>query len=82
MTGLLLALTLAVVGLVAWRTGTNLVRPIVRLTDLADRVSLGELDAVIDIRSDDEIGRLAQSFARLQTSLQRAMERLKRPAAP
>jgi methyl-accepting chemotaxis protein len=81
-TGALLAVTLLLVGLVAWRTGAALVRPIVRLTSLADRVSLGELDVRVEIRSQDEIGQLAASFGRLQTSLRKAMERLGREAAP
>lgn len=80
--GLLVALTLALVALVAWRTGTALVRPIVGLTEVADRISLGDLGAEIAPGADDEIGRLAQSFARLQVSLRRAMARLQHPEAP
>ena len=74
--GILLGATLLVVGLVAWRTATALVRPIVTLTAAADKMSMGELDTRIDIESADEIGMLAQAFKRMQVSLRRAMERM------
>jgi HAMP domain-containing protein len=50
--------------------------PIVHLTRLADRISMGELDAQIDINRGDEIGELADAVSRMQASIQVAMERL------
>jgi protein-histidine pros-kinase len=53
------------------------VRPVTRLSALADRVSQGELDAPdFDTGSRDEIGTLAQSFARMRTSVVQAMKML------
>ncbi len=49
--------------------------PIVQLTHVADRISLGELDAKIEINRRDEIGELAEAVRRMQASLRAAMER-------
>ncbi len=56
--------------------------PIVQLTRVAERISLGHLDAKIDVERNDEIGELARAVRRMQASLQAAIERLraKRPA--
>lgn len=75
---LLLVVTVLAVAAIAWFSSRSLVRPIMKLTDAAERLSLGELDLKIDIRSRDEIGLLAQAIGRLQTSLQIAMQRLRR----
>lgn len=53
------------------------VRPVTQLSDLANRVSQGELDAPeFDTRSRDEIGTLAASFARMRASVVQAMKML------
>ncbi|MEO7246039.1 MAG: DUF3365 domain-containing protein [Rubrivivax sp.] len=53
------------------------VRPVMRLSKLADRVSQGDLDAPeFQTGSRDEIGVLAQSFARMRTSIVQAMKML------
>lgn len=64
----------ALVGLLFARAITN---PIVQLTHVAERVSLGELDVQISIRRKDEIGDLADALGRMQASLQAAIERLR-----
>jgi protein-histidine pros-kinase len=47
------------------------------MSNLADRVSLGETDVPdMDTRGNDELTRLAQSFARMRTSLVSAMKML------
>lgn len=71
-----LAITFFVVSFVALMTARALVRPIVQLTEAADRMSMGDLDVKIDIRARDEIGMLAQAFGRMQISLRQAMQRL------
>lgn len=54
-----------------------IVRPVTRLSSLADRVSQGEMDAPeFDNRSSDEIGNLAASFNRMRTSVVQAMRML------
>lgn len=74
----LLAVTVALVAAIAWFSSRKLVKPIRKLTDAAERLSLGELDLKIDVASRDEIGLLAQAIGRMQTSLQIAMRRLQR----
>ncbi|MFO1251578.1 MAG: DUF3365 domain-containing protein [Inhella sp.] len=53
------------------------VRPVTRLSALADRVSQGDLEAPeFATGSSDEIGTLAQSFARMRASVVQAMKML------
>lgn len=72
----LLALALAVAGAVV--AAQRLTRPIVELTEAANRISLGELDVPIAADSDDEIGTLAESLDRMRISLKQAIERLRK----
>ncbi len=51
-------------------------RPIAHLSEVADRISLGEMDATINVASHDEIGELGERFRRLQVSLKAAMDAL------
>ncbi|MDP1648986.1 MAG: DUF3365 domain-containing protein [Rubrivivax sp.] len=54
-----------------------IVRPVTRLSSLADRVSQGDLDAPeFDASGKDEIGALAASFTRMRTSVVQAMRML------
>lgn len=75
---ILLGITLIVVLLVALLSARALVKPIAKLTDVANRMSMGELDVKVDIQSKDEIGMLAEAIGRMQTSLKLAMNRLRR----
>ena len=72
-TGLMLFVTLAafiVAGAVGLILANAIVGPIVRLRDVADRVSRGEMDDVaIDVRAGDEIGDLAGAFRRMVASV-------------
>jgi len=53
------------------------IQPVRRLSALSDRVSLGELEAPeFQTQSRDEIGTLAESFARMRKSLVHAMKLL------
>ena len=74
---ILLAATVVLVTLVAWLSARAVVTPIKKLTDVAERMSLGDLNAEIDIRSKDEVGLLAQAIGRMQVSLRMAMQRLR-----
>lgn len=54
-----------------------IVRPVTKLSSLADRVSQGEMEAPeFDTGSRDEIGNLAASFNRMRTSVVQAMRML------
>jgi protein-histidine pros-kinase len=60
--------------LMLWRM---VIRPVSRLSKLADEVSLGNMDAPeFSVRSRDEIGTLAESFNRMRKSLVQAMRML------
>lgn len=75
---IVMGVSLIVVILVTSMYSRTIVKPIVYLTDVADRISLGDLDTKIEIRSSDEVGMLAESFNRMQESLRAAIERLRR----
>jgi HAMP domain-containing protein len=53
------------------------VKPVAEISEMADKVSMGELDAPEYVRnSNDEIGSLSKSFNRMRRSLQNAMKML------
>lgn len=53
------------------------IRPVTRISALADKISLGEVDAPDFVaHSRDEIGSLAESFTRMRRSLMQAMKML------
>jgi protein-histidine pros-kinase len=53
------------------------IRPVTRISALADRISLGDLEAPdLQLRSRDEIRTLAESLARLRKSMVQAMKML------
>ena len=58
--------------------GYRLTRNIQYLTEAADRISVGDLEAEIEIKSTDEIGNLAEAISRMQDSLRFSIERLRR----
>lgn len=55
-----------------------LIGRILHLTKLANAISTGQSDTVIDVESSDELGLLAEAIKRMQASLQFAMRRLRR----
>lgn len=75
---ILAASTIVLVLIIAWFSARAIVTPIMKLTDATERMSLGELNVKIDVKSKDEIGLLAQAIGRMQTSLRLAMNRLRR----
>ena len=77
-TYILLGITAFVVGLFAWVLGRTIGTPIKKLTDVAERISVGDMGAEIKIKSKDEIGNLAEAISRMQDSLRLAIERLRR----
>jgi signal transduction histidine kinase/HAMP domain-containing protein len=58
--GLLVAALLA--GLLAWNTIRNILQPIQAVTNSALGISAGNLDQVVPVVSDDELGQLAIAF--------------------
>jgi HAMP domain-containing protein len=74
LTGGVFVLVAMVLNLVLWLI---FVRPVTRISALADRVSLGEVDAPeFGIHSRDEVGSLAASLTRMRVSLAQAVKML------
>jgi len=73
--GVLLAIAVTLNLLLWWM----FIRPVTQISALADRISLGAVDAPDFVaRSADEIGVLAKSLSRLRRSLVQAMEMLEK----
>ena len=74
----ILGLTLLLIGLIVTIYGHRLTGKIKSLTDVADRISVGELGMEVKTTSKDEIGELAEAIARMQDSIRLSIERLRR----
>ncbi len=74
----LLGVTALGVIIIAWFLGRAIGSPIRKLTEVAERISVGDMGAEIKIKSRDEIGNLAEAILRMQDSLRLAIERLRR----
>jgi predicted Zn finger-like uncharacterized protein len=70
--------TIILIGLIVSIYGHMLVGRIKSLTDLAQKISIGDLDAEVKIKSKDEIGDLHDAIVRMQESIRLSMERLRR----
>lgn len=71
--GGLITLLLFVVGnIIAWIIGTNIAHPVTQLATVAKQIAGGDLTQSVAVEnlSEDEIGKLAQSFNDMRTSLQ------------
>lgn len=55
-----------------------IIQPVMRLTDVAERMSMGDLNVVIDVKSKNEVGLLAEAIERMQYSLRLALDRLRK----
>jgi predicted Zn finger-like uncharacterized protein len=73
----ILLVTILVIGLVVALYGHKLAARIRKLTQIADRISVGDMDAKINARSGDEIGELAGAIERMQESIRLSIERLR-----
>jgi HAMP domain-containing protein len=56
----------------------SVIRPIRYLSEVADRISMGDLDTPIQIKAKGEVGLLAESIERMQMSVKAAIERLQK----
>jgi methyl-accepting chemotaxis protein len=74
----ILGATILLIGIIVSLYGHALTGKIKSLTDVADRISVGELDAEIDVKSKDEIGELGEAISRMQDSIRLSIERLRR----
>jgi len=70
--------TILLIGFVVSFYGHRLTSRIKSLTDVTNRISVGELDAEIEIKTGDEIGDLGEAIGRMQDSIRLSIERLRR----
>jgi len=70
--------TLLLIGVIVALYGTRLTSRIKKLTSVAEKISVGEMDAEIPVTSRDEIGDLAEAIGRMQESIRLSIERLRR----
>ncbi len=75
---LVTAVTLVVLLMVIYFYSRSVVRPIRYLSQVADKISMGELDTPIRIKAKGEVGALAASIERMQASVKAAIERLQK----
>jgi len=65
--------------LLTYLAAGRLTRPIEEITEAANKISLGDLDVPISVRTEgDEISELGESLERMRISLKSAIERLRR----
>jgi methyl-accepting chemotaxis protein len=75
---IILSSTLLIIGTTVFIFACRLTTRVRSLTDAADRISIGDLEVDIPIRSKDEFGKLAEAISRMQDSIRLSIERLKR----
>jgi HAMP domain-containing protein len=73
----ILAALLIMIGVISYYS-RSVIRPILYLSEVADRISMGELDTRIEVEAKGEVQVLAESIERMQTSVKAAIERLQR----
>jgi HAMP domain-containing protein len=75
---ILSSVIILIIAIIAFIFGGRLTANIKYLSGMTDRISLGDLDALIEIRSKDELAVLAESISRLQQSVKLSMQRLRK----
>jgi predicted Zn finger-like uncharacterized protein len=70
--------TILLIGIIVLIYGHRLTGKIKSLTDVAERISIGDLGIEIETQSRDEIGELAEAISRMQDSIRLSIERLRR----
>ncbi|MFN7857805.1 MAG: methyl-accepting chemotaxis protein [Acidovorax sp.] len=67
--GLLVALAIALGVLIAWRITVSITAPIGRAVVVAERIASGDLTSQVEVRIQDETGRLLEAIAAMQERL-------------
>ena len=70
--------TLLLIGIIMFLYVQRVTSKIKSLTEVAYRISVGELGAEVGIKSNDEIGDLADAISRMQDSIRLSIERLRK----
>ncbi|MDY6835168.1 MAG: HAMP domain-containing protein [Chloroflexota bacterium] len=66
---LVLAIVIILGLIVSFMLSNSITKPVAQLTEVADKVSMGDLDVKLPPPTDDEIGDLTQSFERMVTAV-------------
>jgi HAMP domain-containing protein len=74
----ILVTTAALVALIAFLYGNRVSGKIKKLTDVTNRISVGDLNAEVSVCSRDEIGALAEAIGRMQSSISISIKRFRR----
>jgi HAMP domain-containing protein len=74
----IVAVELVVLLAVIYLYSLSIVRPIRHLSEVADKISMGDLRATVDVKAKGEVLVLAQSIKRMQVSVRAAIERLQK----
>jgi HAMP domain-containing protein len=61
---------------VIYKYSLSIVRPIRHLSEIADKISMGDLDATVNVEGEGEVAMLGESIERMRTSVKTAMDRL------
>jgi methyl-accepting chemotaxis protein len=56
----------------------SVIKPILQLAEVADKISMGELDTPVQVKAKGEVAILADSIERMQASVKAAIERLQK----
>jgi predicted Zn finger-like uncharacterized protein len=75
---IILGATLLLIGIIVFTYGQRLTGKLKSLTEVTERISVGDLAAEVETKSRDEIGELAEAIARMQDSIRLSIERLRR----
>jgi methyl-accepting chemotaxis protein len=74
---MMLGATLLLIGIVVFVYVHRLTGKIKSLAEVAERISMGELEMEIETKSRDEIRQLAEAIARMQDNIRLSIERLR-----
>jgi HAMP domain-containing protein len=75
---LIVLIDLLVLLIVIYLYSYSIIHPIRYLSDVADKISMGDLKTTIKVKAKGEVAVLAESVERMQTSVKAAIERLQR----
>jgi len=75
---LIVLLDLLILLVVIYLYSYSIIRPIRYLSDVADKISMGDLKTTIKVKTKGEVAVLAESIGRMQTSVKAAIDRLQR----
>jgi methyl-accepting chemotaxis protein len=77
-----IAVSLLMMLMVIYFYSRSVILPIRHLSEVADRISMGDLETPVEIKGKGEVALLAESIERMQTSVKAAIERLQKRKEP